>query len=214
MTYYSQRKEDKILYEKYFKYYSLEGQKYYFEMGAIDGVCFSNTKFYEDTLKWTGVLVEPNPYVFANLIKNRPNNILSNALCSNIKGSLLFNICSFAAVSSLEITKPKDFDDMYYKNQEMQVANIIPTSLDNILENSGLKRIDLCVIDVEGHETEVLLSFSFKIPVVLWLIEFLDDEEKNKAVYELMMRNNCRYIEKCAQNAIFINNDYLKYFEI
>ena len=96
----------------------------------------------------------------------------------------------------------------------MQVANIIPTSLDNILENSGLKRIDLCVIDVEGHETEVLLSFSFKIPVVLWLIEFLDDEEKNKAVYELMMRNNCRYIEKCAQNAIFINNDYLKYFEI
>ena len=46
MTYYSQRKEDKILYEKYFKYYSLEGQKYYFEMGAIDGVCFSNTKFY------------------------------------------------------------------------------------------------------------------------------------------------------------------------
>lgn len=48
MTYYSQSNEDKILYEKYFKNYSLEGQKYYFEMGAMDGVCYNNTKFYSD----------------------------------------------------------------------------------------------------------------------------------------------------------------------
>ena len=69
MTFYSQSSEDKILYEKYFKNYSLEGQKYYFEMGAMDGVCYSNTKFYEDTLKWTGILVEPNPHQYINLIK-------------------------------------------------------------------------------------------------------------------------------------------------
>ena len=41
-----------ILYEKYFKNYSLECKKFYLEMGAIDGVMYSNTKFYEDTLGW------------------------------------------------------------------------------------------------------------------------------------------------------------------
>jgi len=45
MKFYSQSNEDRILYEKYFKNYSLEGQKYYLEMGAIDGVMYSNTKF-------------------------------------------------------------------------------------------------------------------------------------------------------------------------
>ena len=59
-------KEDEMLYEKYFKNYTLEGQKYYFEMGALDGVMYSNTKFYEETLGWTGVLVEGNPFVFTN----------------------------------------------------------------------------------------------------------------------------------------------------
>ena len=203
MTYYSQTNEDKILYEKYFKNYSLEGQKYYFEMGAMDGVCFSNTKFYEDTLNWTGILIEPNPYQFINLTKNRPNNKLMNTLCSNIKECLLFNICSIPAVCSVEITKPQDFDYKYYNYSNIQKVNIIPVSLDNILENSGLKRIDLCVIDVEGHEYEVLMSYSFKIPVVLWLIEFLDDEEKNKRVIEIMEKNNCKYIDKWAHNAIY-----------
>jgi hypothetical protein len=31
------------------------------ELGALDGVLFSNTKFYEDTLGWTGVLIEAQP---------------------------------------------------------------------------------------------------------------------------------------------------------
>ena len=61
----------------------------------------------------------------------------------------------------------------------------------------------MCVIDVEGHEYEVLMSYSFKIPVVLWLIEFLDDEEKNKRVIEIMEKNNCKYIDKWAHNAIY-----------
>ena len=45
-------------------------------------------------------------------------------------------------------------------------------------------------------------SYSFKIPVVLWLIEFLDDEE-NKRVISIMEKNNCKYIDKCAHNAIY-----------
>ena len=186
MTFYSQCNEDKILYEKYFKNYSLEGKKFYLEMGAIDGVMYSNTKFYEDTLGWSGILVEPNPYMFTQLINNRPNNKLLNILCSDIKDSLIFNVCSIPAVSSVEITKPDNFDRIYYNHSKMQKINTIPVSLDTIVENSGLERIDLFVLDVEGHEINVLNSFSFKFPIVLFLIEFLDDEDKNKNVITLM----------------------------
>jgi FkbM family methyltransferase len=215
MKFYSQCEEDKLLYEKYFKHYSLEGQKYYFEMGAIDGVMYSNTKFYEETLGWTGILVEANPFVFPNLVMNRPNNKLINAVCSDQKETLTFNVCAnVPAVCSLQMTKPPKFDQEYYSWSKMVQVNSIPVTLDTIIGNSGVKRIDLCVVDVEGHEVNVLKSFSFEIPVVLWLIEFLDDEKKNNEVVKIMTKNNCKFMGKCAHNAVFINKDYLQYFNI
>jgi len=87
-----------------------------------------------------------------------------------------------------------------------------PTRLDYIIELSGLKRIDLCIIDVEGHEFEVLQSFNFKIPVVFWLIEAFEEEliEKNT---DYMETHNCMYIEKIAHNIVFINTYYINYFK-
>jgi len=216
MKFYSQCKEDEILYEKFFKNYSLEDvPRYYFEMGALDGVMYSNTKFFEETLGWKGILVEGNPLVFPNLALNRPNNILMNAVCSDMKKPLSFNVCvNVPAVCSLEISKPEKFDNEYYANSQMLKINSIPVSLDTILENSGVERIDLCVIDVEGHEVNVLNSFSFKIPVVMFMIEFLDDKSKNDQVLKIMIKNNYSFKGKVAHNGIFIHKDYLKYFQL
>ncbi len=213
--FYSQYNEDSIIYEKYFKNYEMEGQKYYFEMGAMNGLTYSNTKFYEDTLGWKGILVEPNPFQFSELILNRPNNYLINAICSDQKSPLDFRLCkTIPAVSSIKTTQPLDFDYMYYNHSQMIDVKYIPISLDTILENSGLTKIDFCIIDVEGHEVHVLNSFSFKFPVVLWLIEFLGDKEKDDEVTRIMESNNCKFIEMCARNAIFINKDYLKNFNL
>lgn len=215
MQFYSQCQEDKFLFERFFKNYKLEGQKYYFEMGALDGVVYSNTKFFEDTLKWTGILVEPNPLAFHRLVVNRCKNKLMNVICSDAKESLVFNVClKTPAVCSLEVTKPESFDQGYYNHSHMITIDSIPVSLDTILENSGLPRIDLCVVDVEGHEVNVLKSFSFKVPVVLWLIEYLGNEEKDNEVAKIMTDNNCTFMGKCAHNGVFINNDYIKYFDL
>ena len=184
-------------------------------MGALDGVMYSNTKFFEETLGWRGVLVVGNPLVFPNLALNRPNNILMNAVCSDQKKPLSFNVCAnVPAVCSLEMTKPEKFDNEYYRHSQMLKINSIPVSLDTILENSGIERIDLCVIDVEGHEVNVLNSFSFKVPVVMFMIEFLDDKSKNDEVLKIMIKNNYSFKGKVAHNGIFIHNDYLKYFTL
>ena len=49
------------------------------EMGALDGVLFSNTKFFEDARNWRGLLIEPNSVEFEKLSVNRPNAISVNA---------------------------------------------------------------------------------------------------------------------------------------
>jgi FkbM family methyltransferase len=213
---YSQCEEDKILFEKYFsKYAPPTDQCYYFEMGAMDGITYSNTRFFEETLGWTGILVEPNPMMYHNLLLNRPNNVVMNVICSDQTEPVVFNICAnVPAVCSLQMTKPSDFDGKYYDHSEMLQIKTIPVSLDAILEKSGVPRIDLCVIDVEGHEVNVLNSFSFKVPVVMFMIEFLEDQDKNYKVVEIMAKHNYTYMGKCQHNAIFIGEEYLKCFNL
>lgn len=212
--FYSQCQEDKMLWEKFFsKYTHPDSQKYFFEMGAIDGVMYNNTKFYEDILGWKGILVEPNPVAFLKLVQNRPNAYHLNAVVSDQPGPVDFSVClNVPAVCSVKSTQPKKFDDEYYRHSQMLPLRLIPVSLTEILRNSGLKRIDLMVVDVEGHEVNVLKSFDFSVPTVLWLIEFLDDEEKNAEVKSIMNANGFDFIEKVAHNGVFIHRDYKSYF--
>lgn len=85
--FYSQCGEDQFLNENFFKN-KMNGV--YVELGALDGILYSNTKFFEDTLNWSGVLIEPHPNKFDFLKKNRPNNFLFNNLISCNNESLNF----------------------------------------------------------------------------------------------------------------------------
>ena len=77
----SQDKEDQYVVRKYFK--GLCGGTY-LELGALDGVRFSNSHLFEFGFGWSGVLIEPNPASFAKLQQNRPNNMLHNfAVCNS-----------------------------------------------------------------------------------------------------------------------------------
>jgi len=67
--YFSQCNEDEYLNEHYL-HNKRDGT--YIELGALDGVLYSNTKFYQDQLGWKGVLIEPHRYAFSLLQKNRP----------------------------------------------------------------------------------------------------------------------------------------------
>jgi hypothetical protein len=60
MRFYSQSSEDKFIYENFFSGH-MSRQGVYLEMGALDGSLYSNTKFFEIELGWTGILIEPNP---------------------------------------------------------------------------------------------------------------------------------------------------------
>ena len=73
IMYYSQCQEDIFLNENIFKN---KKNGTYIELGALDGVLYSNTKFFEDSLNWKGILIEPHPEKFKLLQINRPNNFL------------------------------------------------------------------------------------------------------------------------------------------
>ena len=57
----------------------------FIEMGALDGKGYSNSWFFEKSLGWRGLLIEPDPTMFPHILRNRPDAIaLSGAICANV----------------------------------------------------------------------------------------------------------------------------------
>ena len=65
--FYSQPREEVALYERFNKH-PVKCYGTIVEMGALDGQLFSISKFFEDHLRWTRILIEANPTNFLKLL--------------------------------------------------------------------------------------------------------------------------------------------------
>ena len=213
--YYSQSREDIFLNQTIFKN---KQNGVYIELGALDGILYSNTKFFEDSLNWSGILIEPHPDKFKKLQINRPNNFLFNNLVSCHKEPLEFRyfVDCHAAVSGVENTLSQHHFDTYFEsnsewNKSLPQNKIFikPISLTGIVKSTGLTHIDFLSLDVEGHEYEVLKSWDFSIPIDVILIETLGVQpEKDELCREILIKNNYNFMTKYEHNEIFVHNTF------
>jgi FkbM family methyltransferase len=210
--YYSQCQEDVFLNENIFKN---KQNGVYIELGALDGILYSNTKFFEDSLNWKGVLIEPHPEKFKLLQLNRPNNFLFNSLVSCHEEPLIFRYFEniHAAVSGVENTLPQFLLENFFECNPYLPQNKIlikPISLTEIVKGTNLTHIDLLSLDVEGHEYEVLKSWDFSIPIDVILIETLGVEpEKEELCRQILIKNNFKFMTKYKHNEIFVSKSSL-----
>lgn len=95
--FFSQLKEDRIYLMEYFwtKEMGVLWNGIFLEVGALDGISFSNTASFEKNLNWTGVLIGGCPSSAQALISNRPGAIkVLKAVCpaDNKNRSIEFTI--------------------------------------------------------------------------------------------------------------------------
>ena len=76
VIFYGQSREDHVAAHMYF-HNSFSGV--YLEMGALDGTLMSNTRYFEESRNWKGLLIEPNPEEFEHMYTSRPNAVRVNA---------------------------------------------------------------------------------------------------------------------------------------
>jgi FkbM family methyltransferase len=207
IMYYSQCGEDEFLNNNYFKN---KRDGVFIELGALDGVLYSNTKFFEDNLNWKGILIEPHPYKFKELVNNRPKNYLFNNLVSCSTEELLFKffVDNYSGVSGVENTLPKEHLSGFYTfiNEPQGSIFIKPKTLAEIVKSSDIKHIDLLSLDVEGHEYEVLMSWDFSVPIDVILIETLGGSmiEKEEKCRDILIKNGYVFDTKYKHNEVFI----------
>ncbi len=164
MQSFSQHGQDAFVYQTFFKNDDAKG--YFVDVGAYDGVTFSNSLFFERYLGWSGICIEPLPAAFQKLRECR------TAICLN---------CAVADCDGkgefVDVDMP-NFGKMYsglraeYDPRHVQVLNAYMTDarvievpqrrLDAILDENGVQKIDYLSVDTEGGELKILKSIDLK----------------------------------------------------
>lgn len=187
--YHSQGKEDIILMHHYFCSNRKKGR--YVEIGALDGLLMTNTKFFEDTLGWTGALIEGNPANSAKLKRNRPRSkVFEMAVCPEGVGQLKF-IGNAGGVGGAVDTMAKSHREGWNRGAREYKVPCQPFTW--ILGEAGLSHVDIFSLDVEGAELAVLETMDWDVPVCIWVIE-LDgkDKQKDQGVRDLLTSKGYR----------------------
>ena len=178
---------------------------FYLEVGAYNGISESVSLRFEKELKWSGLLIEPNPLHFKYLKKNRSNNICLNFICLSkeyLKKKLY--IKNLNLMSHIVDDKNK----IYFKDYPIERINLLAKEanlgnfksyeckiemLENIFEKFNINIIDLAIIDVEGSELELLKGINFeKIKINYFCIESYNFEKLN----QFMINKNYEFLKK------------------
>lgn len=167
--YYSQCGQDKYLNEEIF---NNKKNGVFIDIGAHDGISYSNTYYFEKHLGWTGLCIEPYPERFEELCRNR-KSLCVQCCVSNYEGVAEF----------LKISGPGDlemlsgiynaYDPRHVQRIQNTAAQLGNTTADlikvpvvtltTLLSQLNIQQIDFISIDTEGGELDILKSIDFNL---------------------------------------------------
>ena len=185
----------------------------YIEMGALDGVRYSNSHVFNKALGWKGLLVELSPLNYKELVKNRRNEIavVHAAVCANhqtvhyVAGDeinrAVGGIWEFAAPS---------FRKNWWKDVTVDTLPAIECSpLQDIISKHVAKEayFDFFSLDIEGAELMALESIDFtKVGFGIILVEADDHNHlKNMALRTYLEDRGYKFLEEFERSYWFYN---------
>ncbi|HEY3797709.1 MAG TPA: FkbM family methyltransferase [Caulobacteraceae bacterium] len=162
------------------------------QVGAFDGV--ANDPIHElivNRPRWRGLLIEPIPRAFERLKENYAayqhklqflNVAISDRTCDlsmyevDAKGLALPNWApQIASLNRSHITK-------HFADVDVRELTVPAIRLGEALASAGLDAVDLLVMDVEGHERQILEDFdfdAFRVRVVLFERAHLEKDDES-----------------------------------
>ena len=162
---FSQLCQDKYLNDNIFKNFK---DGFFVDVGAHNGISFSNTYFFEKNLNWKGICIEANPIVYKQLQKNRENSINLN-IAIDIKDSectflvnhgyteMLSGIKEYYDIRHLERIKSEQEQYGGY-SEEIKIESL---KLESIFNKYDIKHVHYLSIDIEGGEKMCIESIDF-----------------------------------------------------
>lgn len=178
----------------------------YIELGALDGVTYSNSHIFSKALGWSGVLIEASPINAAKLIQNRPNDICVNAAVCKMTGTVHY--VEGDAVGGIWEFMADSFRSTWHKGKSIVDTSEVPCMpLSEIVRNHTEQEFfDFLSLDVEGGEFSVIQTIrSLEFGMIIVEADG-HDVRKNSMVETFLSRKGyIRIHETLGINQIYIN---------
>ncbi|XP_068220140.1 protein Star-like [Palaemon carinicauda] len=139
----------------------LHGMKggFFVEAGALDGEYLSNTLYFERELGWRGVLIEPHPEAYQNLLQKHRNAYAMNVALS-----------TSSQATEVPFVLANKYHELSHIGKEGIKVKGIP--LYSILLALNVKIVDLLSLDIEAFEVKILQTIPWdKVKFRLMCIE-------------------------------------------
>lgn len=191
------------------KFYNEKNDGFYIEIGASDGIGYSNTYLLEKEYNWRGICVEPIPFKFELLCKNRTNSFCcSDAVYNESDKEVVFDIAN----NCDHLSGIANYIDFHKNrvNQNKTTIIVKTITLNDLLDKYNSPTwIDYLSLDTEGSELEILKSVDFnKYTFGLIDVEHNFVEPRRTQIKNLLTSKGYEYVR---ENSV---DDCYKYKEI
>jgi FkbM family methyltransferase len=139
----------------------------YIDVGANDGITWSNSLTFEINHNWKGICIEPHPGAFKKLQTNR-KSINLNCAVSKSNEELDFMVIDGYAemLSGLISTYDQQHTERIKREiathgDKVSIVKILCKTLTTILNENNINHVDYLSVDTEGAETSVIESIDF-----------------------------------------------------
>jgi FkbM family methyltransferase len=187
-----------------FNFFGRKRSGFYVDVGAYNGVDLSNSYFFE-AIGWTGVLIEPDPFLFEQCLNARPYSKVLNVAVSDRPGTLIFSRASGKEWLSYVGDNPERENRIISEGGTIERISVKCQTLNEILVDCN-QPIDFITIDVEGHEFTILSALDFeRIRPRVFVVELSTSDSDQRVVellgskgYALKLRigSNCFFTEE------------------
>lgn len=144
------------------------------ECGAAEGV-YNPSITLEAYYGWSCFEIEPHPQFYNTLCNNRHTSVKINKALTSFTGKADFYMTSHHGNSSLghskkHLTELQKYRERWEDGNVTKKIEVETMDWKTFVESWGITKIDLLVLDVEGHELDVvngMTSFPHVLPTVI-----------------------------------------------
>ena len=214
MKYYSQCKQDKFFNEVIFK---SKRNGVFVDIGANDGITFSNTYFFEKELDWKGLCIEPLEETFKKLQFARKCMLVNGCAASFNGTEIFFDVKGYGEMLSGLKSKydPRHLKRLYKDVEEhggsFNEIQMQCYEVNELLKKHKLFYIDFMSIDTEGGELEILKAIDFKAFNIKALT--IENPFKYKELEKFMISKNFEKVKTLDVDEIFVNKNEYNFFK-